>query len=64
MAQIKIYRDDASGVVFFENSTVNPIPTNVLVPTEIAGEADRINIVRTDKFKKTNSNKWRLVLCY
>ena len=60
MAQIKIYRNDASGVVFFENSTVNPIPTNVLVPTEIAGEADRINIVRTDKFKK-NTGEYRTV---
>lgn len=60
MAQIKIYRDDASGVVFFENSTVNPIPTNVLVPTEIADEADRINIVRTDKFKK-NTGEYRTV---
>ena len=56
MANIKIYRDDAAGVVFFESSTVNPLPVNVGVATEVAAEADRIKIVRTDKFIKGTNN--------
>ena len=56
MANIKIYRDDAAGVVFFENSTVNPKPVNICVATEVATEANRIKIVRTDKFIKGTNN--------
>lgn len=50
--EIKIFRDDAAGVVFFEGSTVNPIPTNVLVASEVVDEPNRIKIIRTDKFKR------------
>ena len=60
MANIKIYRDDAAGVVFFENSTVNPLPVNVGVATEVVTEANRIKIVRTDKFIK-GTNDYRVL---
>ena len=60
MANIKIYRDDAAGVVFFEGSTVNPLPVNVGVATEVATEANRIKIVRTDKFIK-GTNDFRVL---
>ena len=56
MANIKIYRDNAAGLVFFENSTANPLPVNIGVATEVAGEATRIKIVRTDKFIKGTNN--------
>ena len=41
MANIKIYRDDEAGVVFFEGSTVNPLPVKVGVATEVATEVER-----------------------
>ena len=52
---IKIYQDSAAGVVYFENSTVNPAPTNVCIATEDPNSTDRIKIVRTDKFKRGTS---------
>jgi len=60
MANIKIYRDDAAGVVYFENSTVNPAPVNVCVATEVAGQDSRIKIERTDKFIK-GTNDFRVL---
>ena len=60
MANIKIYRDDAAGVVYFENSTVNPAPVNVCVATEVAGQDNRIKIERTDKFIK-GTNDFRVL---
>ena len=54
--EIKIFRDDAAGVVFFEGSTVNPIPTNVLVASEVVDEPNRIKIIRTDKFKRNTAD--------
>ena len=60
MANIKIYRDDAAGVVFFEGSTVNPLPVNVGIATEVATEANRIKVVRTDKFIK-GTNDFRVL---
>lgn len=60
MANLKIYRDEAAGVVYFENSTVNPAPVNVCVATEVADEVDRIKIVRTDKFIK-GTNDFRIL---
>ncbi len=60
MSNIKIYRDDAAGVVFFEGSTVNPLPVNVGVATEVAAEVNRIKIVRTDKFIK-GTNDFRVL---
>ena len=60
MANIKIYRDDAAGVVYFENSTVNPAPVNVCVATEVVGQDDRIKIERTDKFIK-GTNDFRVL---
>ena len=52
MANIKIYKDEAAGLVFFEGSTVNPIPCNVPTVQAHPTESDRIIIKRTDKFIK------------
>ena len=52
---IRIYRDNAASTVYFEGSTVNPIPTNVGVATAVPDEPNRIKVVRTDKFKRGTS---------
>ena len=54
---VKIYKDSAAGVVFFEGSTINPVPCNVGLAYAKVDESDRIVVERTDKKKRNGSNR-------
>jgi hypothetical protein len=54
--EIRIYKDAAAGLVFFEGSTVNPLPCNIGSVVVAPGEPTRMKITRSDKFIAGTTN--------